>query len=145
MYPVEINSLAMRTKGAALATGSNWISNYIVVQATPPGVEYLGWKFYLIWAFFNAIFVPVCAPSPCLLSNACHLLPPFREQLVWLVYPETANRKLEDIDRLYRENPTLLWVFRNREAIQTERPKRFIQMEVERQAAGDGDVIENGG
>ena len=59
LYPVEINSLSMRTMGAALATGSNWISNYVVVQATPPGIENLGWKFYLIWMAFNAAFVPV--------------------------------------------------------------------------------------
>ncbi|KAI5894556.1 uncharacterized protein SCHCODRAFT_02211645 [Schizophyllum commune H4-8] len=59
LYPVEINSLAMRTKGAAVATASNWISNYCVVQATPPGIENLGWKFYLIWMSFNIIFVPV--------------------------------------------------------------------------------------
>ena len=65
LYPVEINSLAMRTKGAAVATASNWISNYCVVQATPPGIENLGWKFYLIWMSFNIIFVPVrvCLPS----------------------------------------------------------------------------------
>lgn len=60
LYPVEINSLTMRTVGAALSTGSNWISNYVVVQATPPGLANLGWKFYLIWMSFNAIFVPVC-------------------------------------------------------------------------------------
>jgi hypothetical protein len=49
----------MRTKGAALATAMNWLSNYIIVEITPPGIEYLGWKFYLIWMFFNALFVPV--------------------------------------------------------------------------------------
>lgn len=59
LYPVEINSLSMRTKGAALATGMNWIINYAVVQATPPGIDRLGWKFYLIWMSFNIAIVPV--------------------------------------------------------------------------------------
>lgn len=49
----------MRTKGVALATASNWISNYIVVQITPLGIDSMGWKFYIIWAVFNAAFVPV--------------------------------------------------------------------------------------
>ena len=41
------------------------ISNYIVVQITPPGIASLGWKFYLIWTVFNAIFIPVrIPPSP---------------------------------------------------------------------------------
>ncbi|KAJ4490607.1 general substrate transporter [Lentinula aciculospora] len=111
LYPVEINSLSMRTKGAALATGSNWISNYIVVQITPTGIQNLGWKFYLIWMVFNAVFVP----------------------LIWMFYPETANRHLEDIDKLYRENHNLVFVLRCKEAYQTERPQRFIDVEHERE------------
>jgi len=110
LYPTEINSLAMRTKGAALATASNWISNYIVVQITPTGIANLGWRFYLIWVVFNAIFVP----------------------LIWLVYPETANRQLEDIDKLYREDRVTIFVFRNKDAIQVERPQRFIDADQER-------------
>ncbi|KAF9027936.1 general substrate transporter [Hymenopellis radicata] len=103
LYPVEINSLSMRTMGAALATGSNWIVNYAIVQATPPGIENLGWKFYLLWMAFNAVMVP----------------------LIYLLYPETSNRHLEDVDRLYRENPGMVLVFRNKEAVQTARPERY--------------------
>ncbi|KAF8659279.1 hypothetical protein AX16_001854 [Volvariella volvacea WC 439] len=110
LYPTEINSLSMRTKGAALGTASNWISNYIVVQITPPGIANLGWKFYLIWTVFNAIFVP----------------------LIYLIYPETANRHLEDIDRLYRDDPGMVLVYKNPEAIQIERPQRFVDADRER-------------
>ncbi|KAJ7472045.1 general substrate transporter [Mycena latifolia] len=110
LYPVEINSLSMRTKGAALATAANWLSNYLIVEITPAGIASLGWRFYLIWMFFNALFIPV----------------------VWLLYPETANRHLEDIDHLYRENSTMVLVFRNKEAIQLERPQRFVDAENER-------------
>ncbi|KAJ3787481.1 general substrate transporter [Lentinula aff. detonsa] len=111
LYPVEINSLSMRTKGAALATGSNWISNYIVVQITPTGIQNLGWKFYLIWMAFNTAFVP----------------------LIWMFYPETSNRHLEDIDKLYRDNQGLVFVLGCKEAYQTERPQRFIDAERERE------------
>ncbi|KAE9394052.1 general substrate transporter [Gymnopus androsaceus JB14] len=110
LYPTEINGISMRTKAAALATGSNWISNYIVVQITPTGIANLGWRFYLIWMAFNAVFVP----------------------LIWLFYPETANRHLEDIDRLYRENPGLVFVLKCKEAYQTERPQRYIDADHER-------------
>ncbi|PPR05022.1 hypothetical protein CVT24_010215 [Panaeolus cyanescens] len=105
LYPTEINSLAMRTKGAALGTASNWISNYIVVQITPSGIANLGWRFYLIWVVFNAAFVP----------------------LVYLFYPETSNRHLEDIDKFYRDSRDTVWVFKNKEATQVERPERFIE------------------
>ncbi|KAH0580564.1 hypothetical protein H2248_002060 [Termitomyces sp. 'cryptogamus'] len=110
LYPTEINSLSMRNKGAALGTASNWISNYMVVQITPIGIANLGWKFYLIWMSFNAIFVP----------------------LIWLVYPETANRHLEDIDKLYRDNSSMIFVYKNKEATQVERPQRLIDADRER-------------
>ncbi|KAJ7640318.1 general substrate transporter [Mycena polygramma] len=124
LYPVEINSLSMRTKGAALATAMNWFSNYLIVEITPAGIASLGWRFYLIWMFFNALFVPV----------------------VWLLYPETANRHLEDIDHLYRDNSTMVWVFRNKEAIQMERPQRFVDGDNERAQvalAARGDVVQS--
>ncbi|KAF5370249.1 hypothetical protein D9757_012007 [Collybiopsis confluens] len=109
LYPVEINSLSMRSKGAALATGSNWIANYIVVQITPTGIQNLGWKFYLIWMSFNIVFIPV----------------------VWVFYPETANRHLEDIDRLYRENPDMVSVLKHKEACQLARPQQLIDAKLE--------------
>ncbi|EKM83216.1 hypothetical protein AGABI1DRAFT_118543 [Agaricus bisporus var. burnettii JB137-S8] len=110
LYPTEINSLSMRTKGAALATASNWISNYIVVQITPTGIANIGWKFYIIWVVFNFAFVP----------------------LIWIFYPETTNRHLEDIDILYRENKDMVFAFRHKEAVQIERPERFIRLDEER-------------
>ena len=128
LYPVEINSLAMRTKGAAVATASNWISNYCVVQATPPGIENLGWKFYLIWMSFNIIFVPVRLSLP-LPVHPRLTQPP---QLIWLVYPETSNRHLEDIDRLYRENQGMVFVFRNKDATSMQRPTHYVDVEKER-------------
>lgn len=106
LYPTEINSLAMRTKGAALGTAANWIVNFMVVEITPIGIASLQWKFYIIWTVFNASFVPI----------------------VYLFYPETADRSLEDIDRLFRENGSP-WVFRDKEAISAKRPERYAELE----------------
>lgn len=122
LYPVEINSLSMRTMGAALATGSNWISNYCVVQATPPGIQNLGWKFYLIWMTFNIMIIPV----------------------VYLFYPETSNRHLEDIDRLYREHRGMVFAFRHKEAVQMERPERYLLADEERVSQVKKDFVDGG-
>ena len=35
LYPTEINSLSMRTKGAALGTASNWAFNFMVRSYQP--------------------------------------------------------------------------------------------------------------
>ncbi|ESZ98525.1 sugar transporter [Sclerotinia borealis F-4128] len=106
LYPTEINSLSMRTKGAALGTAANWIINFMVVEITPIGIETLKWKFYIIWTVFNASFVPI----------------------IYLFYPETSDRTLEDIDRLFRENSSV-WVYKDAEAISRKRPARYFEAE----------------
>jgi hypothetical protein len=47
VFNSEINSLGWRSRGAAAATGTNWMGGFIVVQFTKTGVNNLGWGFYL--------------------------------------------------------------------------------------------------
>ncbi|KAJ8133204.1 hypothetical protein O1611_g419 [Lasiodiplodia mahajangana] len=103
LYPTEINSLPMRTKGAAAATMTNWLTNFLVVEVTPSGIQNLGWKFYVIWAVVNAVALPI----------------------IWAVFPETANRTLEDLDAYYRENPPLI-VIKDKDATSVRRPQKFV-------------------
>lgn len=102
LYPTEINSLPMRTKGTAVATMANWITNFLVVEVTPAGIQNLGWRFYIIWAVINAVILPI----------------------IWAFFPETANRSLEDLDHYYRDDPPLL-VIKDKDAISISRPRRF--------------------
>lgn len=106
LLPVELNSLSMRTKGAAIGTATNWAINFLVVEITPIGIESLGWKFYIIWTVMNLFFVPV----------------------IYFLYPETANRQLEDIDLFFRDHKSLL-VHNIPEAISTARPARYVEIE----------------
>ena len=69
LYPTEINSLPMRAKGAAVATATNWITNFVIVEITPIGIQNLGWQFYIVWTVFNAFFLPV----------------------IYFIYPETGE------------------------------------------------------
>lgn len=59
LYPTEINSLPMRTKGAAVSTSVNWITNFVIVEITPIGIQNLGWRFWIIFTVLNAVFLPV--------------------------------------------------------------------------------------
>ncbi|KAI0907135.1 sugar transporter [Ustulina deusta] len=102
LYPTEINSLPIRTKGTAVATMANWITNFLVVEVTPAGIQNLGWRFYIIWAVINAVILPI----------------------IWAFFPETANRSLEDLDHYYRDDPPLL-VIKDKDAISISRPRRF--------------------
>ncbi|KAJ5397008.1 hypothetical protein N7509_005121 [Penicillium cosmopolitanum] len=118
LYPTEINSLPMRTKGAALATGTDWLTNFIIVEITPIGIQNIGWRFWIVWTVTNFLFLPI----------------------IYFLYPETANRSLEDIDAYYRTKPSLV-VVGDRDAISRGRPQRYIdheEEEIKRTAAGKG-------
>ncbi|KAH7215292.1 general substrate transporter, partial [Fusarium oxysporum] len=106
LYNTEINSLAMRMKGASASVATQWAINYMVVQITPIGILNLGWKFYLIWVFMQFFSIPI----------------------LYVFYPETANRRLEDIDIVFDEGLRIC-VFLDKEATQVRRPSRFIAME----------------
>ncbi|PHH85779.1 hypothetical protein CDD83_11181 [Cordyceps sp. RAO-2017] len=106
LYPTEINSLPMRTKGAAVATCTNWITNFAVVEITPLGIQTLGWRFWIVWTVTNAVFLPI----------------------IYFVYPETANRSLEDVDEYYRSDPPIV-VTGDAEAVSVKRPGRFVDRE----------------
>jgi MFS family permease len=106
LYPTEINSLPMRTKGAAIATMTNWLANFVVVQITPIGIRNLGWRFWIVFTVFNAVCIPI----------------------IYFLYPETANRSLEDMDDYFRGNPSVI-VTKEFDAISQRRPERFVERE----------------
>lgn len=89
----------------------------MVVEITPVGIQNLQWKFYVIWTLFNASFVPI----------------------VYLFYPETADRKLEDIDRYFRESARV-FVFRDKDACSSKRPLAYIEHE-EREIRRNSSVV----
>ena len=87
--------------------GTNLILySFMVVEITPIGIQSLQWRFYIIWTIFNLSFVP----------------------LIYVFYPETAARSLEDIDRLFRENHDIL-IFRHKDAISPRRPAAYEEHE----------------
>lgn len=79
MYAPEIMPLRHRTHSAALATASDWIFNFLIVQITPIAISNIHWKTYMIFFVLNIVFAIT----------------------IWLFYPETSGRTLEEIDTLY--------------------------------------------
>ena len=88
LYPTEINSTKHRIVGMSCGVAVNWLINFGVVFVTPIGIARLGSHFYTIWTVLNGLMVPI----------------------LYLFYPETAGRSLEDIDGMFEEHPTI-WVF----------------------------------
>ena len=86
LLPAEYAPLAIRTKAAALATASNWIFTFLVVEITPVSIDSIRWRTYIYFAIFNVAFIP----------------------LIWFFYPETRNLSLEQIDLLFTGEKVLL-------------------------------------
>ncbi|KAL2169511.1 hypothetical protein VTG60DRAFT_5980 [Thermothelomyces hinnuleus] len=86
LLPAEYAPLAIRTKAAALATASNWIFTFLVVEITPVSITNIEWRTYIYFSVFNFAFVP----------------------LVYFFYPETQNLSLEQIDRLFTGEKVML-------------------------------------
>lgn len=51
------------------------ITNFVIVEITPIGIQNLGWKFWIVWTVFNAVFLPV----------------------IYFFYPETGKSKLRSL------------------------------------------------
>ncbi|KAK7403002.1 hypothetical protein QQX98_011243 [Neonectria punicea] len=79
LLPAEYAPLAIRTRAAALATASNWIFTFLVVEIVPVSFENIGWKTYVYFSVFNLCFIP----------------------MIYFLYPETRFLSLEQIDKLF--------------------------------------------
>ncbi|KAH7911331.1 general substrate transporter [Hygrophoropsis aurantiaca] len=79
VIPAEVFPLAVRSRGVALATGSNWTNNFFIGLITPPLMEISAGHTFLLFA---------CA---CALAYlwATHII------------PETAGVSLEEMDRIF--------------------------------------------
>ncbi|KAH7041501.1 general substrate transporter [Microdochium trichocladiopsis] len=79
LYPAEINPIKIRGKANAVSTCTNWLFNFVIVMITPIMISRIGWGTYLFFAVVNACFLP----------------------FIYLYYPETARRSLEEIDIIF--------------------------------------------
>ncbi|OAQ78855.1 ascus development protein [Purpureocillium lilacinum] len=72
---------SVRARGLNFAASGGSIGSIIVAQVWPVGLAHLGSGIYFFFMAVNFICVPVC--------------------VIWLLYPETKGRALEDMDSLF--------------------------------------------
>ncbi|KAI7789043.1 sugar transporter stl1 [Diaporthe eres] len=86
LLPAEYAPLAIRQRAAALASASNWIFTFLVVEITPVSIGNIGYRTYIYFCVFNFCFLP----------------------LIYFFYPETQNLTLEQIDKLFTGDKVML-------------------------------------
>lgn len=74
IYPLKI-----RTKGTALATAADFLSNFLVAESTPPALKNVTHETYIIFAVLNIVNMIIA----------------------WCFNQETSGQTLESTDRLF--------------------------------------------
>ncbi|KDQ53923.1 hypothetical protein JAAARDRAFT_38894 [Jaapia argillacea MUCL 33604] len=80
-YPAEIFPMRVRAKAVSVATATNWIFNFALAWAVPPGLSTIAYKTYFIFGTFNF--------AACIHFIFC--------------FPETAGRTLEEIEDVFAQ------------------------------------------
>ncbi|KAJ7045300.1 general substrate transporter [Mycena alexandri] len=81
LYPAEISTTRIRARGSSISSFFNWMCVFAVVQMTPPAIANISWRVFIIFAIFNACWVP----------------------LVYIFFPETKGLELEAIDAIFEK------------------------------------------
>ncbi|KAI9471925.1 MAG: general substrate transporter [Benjaminiella poitrasii] len=79
VYPAEIYPLSMRAKGTSITTAANWLMNFIISLFVPVMLTSITWGTYIFFGCCCAVMSVV----------------------VWLFYPETKGRSLEEMDSVF--------------------------------------------
>lgn len=93
VYPPEVFSLNMRGRGTSMTSATNWFINFWFALYLPTAMAQISWKLYMI---FMAL---------------CYLM----AIVVFLFYPESSGKSLEEMDFLFDKSRTI-WVFTDRQA-----------------------------
>jgi len=81
LYPAEISTTRIRARGSSISSFFNWMCVFAVVQMTPPAISNIDWRVFIIFAVFNACWVPI----------------------VFFFFPETRGLELEEIDHIFEK------------------------------------------
>ncbi|GIJ98167.1 hypothetical protein Aspvir_000282 [Aspergillus viridinutans] len=85
LYATEVAPLQLRAAISAVSTAAVWTFNFLLAQVTPVGFNSIGYQYYIIFAVLNAAIVPT----------------------VYLFFPETNGRTLEEIDEIFIQSKSI--------------------------------------
>ncbi|OGE47165.1 hypothetical protein PENARI_c058G04878 [Penicillium arizonense] len=85
LYAAELAPLQVRATVSAFSTATVWVFNFLLAEVTPIGFNTIHNKYYIVFAVINAIIVPS----------------------VYLFFPETKGRSLEEIDKIFAQSKNI--------------------------------------
>jgi uncharacterized membrane protein YgaE (UPF0421/DUF939 family) len=85
LYAAELSPLKMRGTINGISMGTYWIFCIVITEITPFAFQALGWRFFIIFAGLNVVMMGI----------------------VYFLFPETAGRSLEEIDRIFMTSDSI--------------------------------------
>lgn len=85
LYAAELSPLKMRGTINGISMGTYWIFCILITEITPYLFQSLEWRFFIIFAGLNVVMMGV----------------------VYFLFPETAGRTLEEIDRIFMTSDSI--------------------------------------
>ncbi|ODM23895.1 hypothetical protein SI65_01485 [Aspergillus cristatus] len=86
LYCTEVSPTRLWVAMSSISTANHWLWNFAVTMITPVAIDTIGYRYYIVYTC-----IEFCIPLS-----------------VYFFYPETAGRSLEDIDRMFRDSPSVL-------------------------------------
>ncbi|KAF1952832.1 general substrate transporter [Byssothecium circinans] len=90
LYCTEVAPTRLRVAMNGISTANHWLWNFVVNMVTPVAIETIGWKYYLVFLIISATVVPI----------------------VFLFYPETMGRSLEELEMMFVEGKSIVGIVR---------------------------------
>lgn len=87
VYAPECFPLYLRSKGMSAAAAGNWAMNFALAYYLPPAMDHIGYKTFIIFGVFCTVM-------------AIHM---------FFMFPETAQKSLEEISELFGPNAPPAW------------------------------------
>jgi sugar porter (SP) family MFS transporter len=85
MYGAEVAPLGIRHIITAFGAASSWLFNFMVAEVTPVAFDNIAWRYNIVYAATSA--------AGCV--------------VIYLFYPETRGRSLEEIDEIFLRSKTI--------------------------------------
>ncbi|KAG6368306.1 hypothetical protein INS49_002511 [Diaporthe citri] len=86
LYCTEIAPLGLRVAMSSISTANHWLWNFVVTMITPVAISTIGYQYHIVFTIIG-----FCIPVS-----------------VYFLYPETMGLRLEDIDLIFRESPSVM-------------------------------------
>ncbi|KAL5384886.1 hypothetical protein PMIN06_010341 [Paraphaeosphaeria minitans] len=90
LYCAEVAPTRLRVAMSGISTANHWLWNFVINMVTPVAIDTIGWKYYLVFLCISAIIIPI----------------------VFLFYPETMGRSLEELEMMFSEGKSITGIVR---------------------------------